>query len=160
MRSDASSLVNFSFCSVSSRYTSPSPTPVYTMARRPQDAALGILCEKCPEVQGPKWMSVLQVLARLPEGSGLQHIVYACSFLCMKDEPSMLRESSIEYGRALKAVNKALQNPLTCSSDDTLLAILNISIYEVGSLVLRYSPVLSRAGLTNTVHACSLGKES
>lgn len=107
------------------------------MAKRPQDAALGILYDRCPEVQGPKWMSVLQVLARLPEGSGLQHIVYACSFLCMKDEPSMLRESTIEYGRALRAVNMALQDPVTCISDDTLLAILNISIYEVRSLVLR-----------------------
>ena len=104
------------------------------MAKRPQDAALGILFEKCPEVQGPKWMSVLQILATLPEGSGLQHIVYACSFLCMKDEPSMLRESTIEYGRALRAVNEALQDPVACFSDDTLLAILNISIYEVRPL--------------------------
>jgi len=128
------------------------------MAIRPQDSALGILYEKCPEVQGPKWMSVLQILARLPEGSGLQHIVYACSFLCMKDEPSMLRESSIEYGRALKAVNMALQDPMMCTSDDTLLAILNISIYEVRLLILRKLPEECLTKLT--VHACSLGKES
>jgi len=138
--SDAPSIVKSKLCSVSSsRYTSPSPAPVYGLAICPQDTALAVFYEKCTEIQCRKWMSILHILVSLPEGSGLQHIVYACSFLCMKDEPSMLRESSIEYSKALRAVNKALQDPVMCTSDDTLLAILNISIYEVGSFVLQYS---------------------
>lgn len=49
----------------------------------------------------------------------------------MPDIPQSQRLSVVHYGRALRSVNKALQHPILCTSDEVLLTILSISFYEV-----------------------------
>jgi hypothetical protein len=57
----------------------------------------------------------------------------------------LLREAVSTYGRALKKLNDDLKNPVMSRSDETVLAILMFSLYEVSKMVAsaRFSVVLS-----------------
>jgi hypothetical protein len=57
----------------------------------------------------------------------------------------LLREAVSTYGKALKKLNDDLKDPVMSKSDETVLAILMFSLYEVSKLVAsaRFSVVFS-----------------
>ena len=47
----------------------------------------------------------------------------------------LLREAATTYGKALKKLNDDLKDPAVSRSDETVLAILLFSLYEVSSII-------------------------
>jgi hypothetical protein len=50
----------------------------------------------------------------------------------------LLREAVSTYGRALKKLNDDLKDPEMAKADETVLAILMFSLYEVSRIVAMY----------------------
>jgi hypothetical protein len=116
----------------SSRSPSPESRPgIFTLSPQTHQATIAILESNCPSVDRVKWRKLIPIFDQLPQGHALLHITYASSFLIIKGNPGAKHESRLQYGRALKAINKALQHPTACLTDENLLAILSLTFYEV-----------------------------
>lgn len=53
---------------------------------------------------------------------------------CKTNDPSMLLAANRSYSLALRQLNDALQNPVTASSDQTLLSVFLLGLYEASLL--------------------------
>ena len=50
------------------------------------------------------------------------------------DRVALRQEARVLYGQALQKLNAALHDPVAAKSDETLLAVLLFSLYEVSSI--------------------------
>ena len=66
--------------------------------------------------------------------SALHLATHAVSLSALGNYPGrhrLLQDASVSYGQALRKVNLALKDPIESKSDETVLAILMFSLYEV-----------------------------
>jgi hypothetical protein len=80
------------------------------------------------------WTFILPLLKGEPAGTQLSASFAAVAFASFGNRPSarqLLGKTRHEYNKALTLVNKALINPATQKSDQTLASVLLLGLYEV-----------------------------
>lgn len=71
--------------------------------------------------------------------------VALCALSKVPGRRSITSEACVYYGRAMRAVSEAIRDPAQATSDDTLMAVLILGMYEVCRL--RTRPVATRKSL-------------
>jgi hypothetical protein len=72
-----------------------------------------------------------------PAASALHDATHAVALSALgafPDRMALRQEARVVYGQALQKINSALRDPVAAKSDETLLAILLFSMYEVSRL--------------------------
>jgi len=89
-----------------------------------------VSCDMCMSI----FCTIPRVITKAEEGSALLQACNAVGYAYvahMAWSPRAISDQSRAYGTALAAVNSALRDPRRCKSDDTLLGVWLLGLYEV-----------------------------